>query len=100
MREKAVVAAVAGAVAKKGGKLESSAEARQVVLERVPAARLGRVLHVGPYATEPESFARMDEALAAAGLRRSRPHLEVYLSDPRRTKPEKLRTVLFGELEA
>jgi hypothetical protein len=100
VREKEVAAVVAAAVAKKGGKLEGSAEARQVVLERVPAARLGRVLHVGPYATEPESFARMDEAVAAAGLRRSRPHLEVYLSDPRRTKPEKLRTVLLGELEA
>lgn len=100
VREKEVAAVVAAAVAKKGGKLEGSAEARRVVLERVPAARLGRVLHVGPYATEPESFARMDEAVAAAGLWRSRPHLEVYLSDPRRTKPEKLRTVLLGELEA
>ena len=25
------------------------------------------------------------------------PHLEIYLSDPRRTKPEKLRTVLLLE---
>jgi hypothetical protein len=34
------------------------------------------------------------------GLRRARPHVEVYLSDPRRSKPERLKTVLLGEIEA
>lgn len=94
-----VAAVVRAAVTKKGGKLEGSEEARRVVLERIPAARVGRILHVGPYATEPASFARMEEALTAAGRRRARPHVEVYLSDPRRSKPEKLRTVLLGEIE-
>jgi hypothetical protein len=94
------VAAVAKAArARKGGKLFGSAEVLRVFLERIPAARLGRILHVGPYADEPASFARMDAAVAAAGLRRARPHVEVYLSDPRRTTPAKLRTVLLGELE-
>jgi hypothetical protein len=94
-----VAAIVRAAVGKKGGKLEGSEEARRVALERIPAARVGRILHVGPYAAEKASFARMEEALAAAGLRRARPHVEVYLSDPRRTKPEKLKTVLLGEIE-
>jgi hypothetical protein len=94
-----VAAVVRAAVAKKGGKLEASAEALRVALERIPAARAGRILHVGPYATEPASFARMGEALAAAGLRRAHPHVEVYLSDPRRSKPEKLKTVLLGDVE-
>ena len=95
-----VAAVVRAAVAKKGGKLEGSEEARRVALERIPATRAGRILHVGPYATEPESFARMGEALAAAGLRRARPHVEIYLSDPRRSKPEALKTVLLGEVES
>jgi hypothetical protein len=95
-----VAAVVRAAVAKKGGKLEGSEEARRVALERVPATRAGRVLHVGPYATEPESFARMGEALTAAGLRRARPHVEIYLSDPRRSKAEALKTVLLGEVES
>jgi len=94
-----VAAVVRAAVAKKGGKLEASAEALRVALERIPAARAGRILHVGPYATEPASFARMGEALAAARLRRAHPHVEVYLSDPRRAKPEKLKTVLLGDIE-
>jgi hypothetical protein len=95
-----VAGVVRAAVAKRGGKLEGSEEARRVVLERIPGARVGRVLHVGPYADEPASFARMEAVLAAAGLRRARPHVEVYLSDPRRTKPEKLRTVLLGEVDS
>ena len=37
---------------------------------------------------------------AAAGLRRARSHVEVYLSNPRRTKPEKLKTVLLGRIES
>jgi hypothetical protein len=95
-----VAAVVRAAVTKKGGKLEGSDEATRVALERIPVTRMGRVLHVGPYANELASFARMEETLAAAGLRRARPHVEVYLSDPRRTKPERLKTVLLGEIES
>jgi hypothetical protein len=86
------------ATSRKGGKLEGSAEAPRVRVERIPAARLGRILHVGPYADEPRSFARLDAAIAAAGLEPARPHLEIYLSDPRRTAAGRLRTVLLREL--
>lgn len=93
-----LAAVVRAAVARKGGKLEGSEEARRVFVERVPRATLGRILHVGPYAEEPRSFARVDAALSAAALRPARSHLEVYLSDPRRTVPGRLRTVLLREL--
>lgn len=89
---------VRAATSKKGGKLEGSEEARRLFVERIPPARLGRILHVGPYAEEPRSFARVDATLASAMLRPARSHLEVYLSDPRRTAPAKLRTVLLREL--
>lgn len=88
---------IQAATMKKGGKLEGSAEARRVALERIPAQAMGRVLHVGPYADEPRSFAKIEAAIAAAGRRAGLPHLEVYLSDPRRTKPAKLKTVLLLE---
>jgi len=89
---------VRAATSKKGGKLEGSAEAGRLFVERIAPARLGRILHVGPYADEPRSFARVDGLLATAGLRPARSHLEVYLSDPRRTPPARLRTVLLREL--
>jgi hypothetical protein len=61
---------------------------------------MGAFLHVGPYADEPQSFARIDAAIEAAGLRPARSHLELYLSDPRRTAPARLRTVLLREVIA
>jgi hypothetical protein len=89
---------IQAATMKEGGKLEGSAEARRVAVERVPARTMGRVLHVGPYADEPRSFAKIEAALAAGGRRAALAHLEIYLSDPRRTRPEKLRTGLLLEL--
>lgn len=92
-------AVVEAATTRKGGRLEGSEEARRVALERIPTARVARILHVGPYADEPASFARVDQAIREAGLRRARPHVEIYLSDPRRTRPEKLRTILLAAIE-
>ncbi len=91
---------VRAAVSRKGGKLEGSEEARRVFLETIPAATLGRVLHVGPYPDEARSFARLDAAVRTAGREPARAHLEIYLSDPRRTAPAKLRTALLRELRS
>ncbi len=63
-----------------------------------------QLLHLGPYDTEPLSLEKMDRFLYEhhylidishpddAG--RIRRHHEIYLSDPRRSKPDKLKTIL------
>jgi hypothetical protein len=56
--------------------------------------RCAQILHVGPYADEGRSLVRLHEGMAAAGYRPRGRHHEVYLGDPRRTLPEKLRTIL------
>jgi hypothetical protein len=54
-----------------------------------------QVLHVGPYDDETPLLATLhDEYLPAHDLTEAGHHHEVYLSDPRRTGPAKLRTVL------
>lgn len=54
-----------------------------------------QMLHTGPYDTEPASFARMEAYCREQGLRRlSLTHREIYISDARKTAPDKLRTVL------
>jgi len=54
-----------------------------------------QILHRGPYDAEPAAFARMEACLAEEGYSRlSKDHREIYLSDPRRTAPEKLKTIL------
>jgi hypothetical protein len=59
-----------------------------------------QMLHVGSYDTEPESFAKMEEFCVENKLvRESKTHREIYLSDARRTEPEKLNTVLRFKVE-
>lgn len=53
------------------------------------------MLHVGPFDDEPGSFEKMRQFCAANGYgRNSMLHREIYLSDPRKTAPDKLKTVL------
>ena len=69
-------------------------------LEAIPAQRLGRILHLGPYADEPASFDQIATVLDRAKLAAAPTHIEVYLNDPSRTKPAALKTVLLRELAA
>ena len=52
-------------------------------------------LHVGSYDSEPETFAKMEEFTIEEGYNRLyKSHIEVYLSDPRKSDPTKLKTTL------
>lgn len=57
-----------------------------------------QIMHIGSYDAEPASVAQMDAYLAQNGyendLTASRLHHEIYLSDPRKTAPEKQKTVI------
>lgn len=54
-----------------------------------------QTLHVGPYDDEGPVLRRMhEELIPAAGLRMTGRHHEIYLSDPRRVAPARLRTIL------
>ena len=57
-----------------------------------------QIMHIGPYDTEPESVARMHAWAESQGyvvdLSDERRHHEIYLGDPRRTAPDKLKTVV------
>jgi hypothetical protein len=66
----------------------------RVRLESFSEGRSVQMLHIGPYATEPETVAVMREYTQKAGLRFRGRHHEIYLSDPRRVPEERLRTVL------
>ncbi len=57
-----------------------------------------QAMHIGPYDSEPATLARMDSFAQAQGYLRDfgdgRRHHEIYLSDPRKSAQEKLKTVL------
>ena len=67
---------------------------KEVKLEQLAEGRCVQVLHTGPYSDEEKTIAAMDEFAAAQGLTRHGRHHELYISDPRRVAPERLRTIL------
>lgn len=58
-----------------------------------------QLLHVGPYSEEGPSVERLHEFIADQGYRPVGKHHEIYLGDPRRAAPSKLRTVLRQPVE-
>jgi hypothetical protein len=53
-----------------------------------------QMLHVGPFSTEPESLKIIGEFISQNKLIHNGEHHEIYLSDFRKTPPEKLKTIL------
>ncbi|MEY6567724.1 GyrI-like domain-containing protein [Streptomyces sp. PGLac3x] len=83
-------AGLARAVAKK-----APAAAGRVRFEEFHEGPSVQILHVGPYDEEGPTLARLhEEYLPDHGLRPRGTHHEIYLSDPRRTDPARLRTIL------
>ncbi|MEV0059321.1 GyrI-like domain-containing protein [Nocardia sp. NPDC050718] len=65
-----------------------------VGFEQLTEGEAIQVLHVGPFADEPATLARMDAYMAEHDLTMNGLHHEIYLSDLRRTAPEATRTIL------
>ena len=73
---------------------------KKVKFETIEEGECVQMLHVGSYDSEPESFTLMDEfAEKLNKTRKSNKHREIYLSDARKTAPEKLKTVLRYQIE-
>ncbi len=53
-----------------------------------------QTLHIGPYSDEAPKIAAMMAFIHDQGYRPRGKHHEIYMSDPRRTSPEKLKTIL------
>jgi hypothetical protein len=53
-----------------------------------------QIMYFGPYADEGPTIARLHQFIEESGYVRFGKHHEIYLGDPRRTAPEKLRTVI------
>lgn len=64
-------------------------------VEMLEEGRAAQVLHIGPYDAEGPVLEKLHRTFVPAHrLTMAGRHHEIYLSDPRRTAPEKLRTIL------
>ncbi|PLX17044.1 MAG: hypothetical protein C0599_14300 [Salinivirgaceae bacterium] len=67
----------------------------EVNFEAISEGKCIQMLHCGSYDDELESFAQMEQFAKDNGLeRKHKSHREIYLTDARKTAPEKLKTVL------
>ncbi|NLE90250.1 MAG: transcriptional regulator [Dehalococcoidales bacterium] len=86
--------AAKAALAKKKPNLEIS----KAKLETITEGLCVQVMHIGSYDDEPATIAALDRFAVENGyvidINDTRRHHEIYISDPRKTAPEKLKTVL------
>jgi hypothetical protein len=74
--------------------MPAARELRLITFEEGAAAQ---VLHVGPYATEAPTIVRLHQFIRKQGFAfdgHRHKHHEIYLGDPRRSAPERLRTII------
>ncbi|MFI4984538.1 MAG: GyrI-like domain-containing protein [Solirubrobacterales bacterium] len=91
------VFAQAQATAKKKKSLDAIGRMR---LEHFAEGLAAQVLHIGPYAAEGPTIQRLHAFIAEQGYERAGKHHEVYLGDPRRAAPEKMKTIVRQPIAA
>jgi len=68
---------------------------QSIQLEEMTEGLTVQCMHIGSYDDEPATFLKMQTYCDEHGLYRTeKQHREIYISDPRKTDPEKLKTVL------
>lgn len=67
-------------------------------LEKFTEGLCGQITHIGPYDGEPPTIAALEHYIEENGYRTEmsgmRRHHEIYLGDPRKVAPEKLKTII------
>ena len=66
----------------------------KVSLEAIEEGRSAQITHVGPWNAEAENIEKVKAFIFNKGGIPNGKHHEIYMSDPRRVSPEKLKTVI------
>jgi len=71
----------------------------EVKLVRLEEGLCAQMMHVGPYDNVCQTITALHELAAAKGCAFAGAHHEIYLNDPRRMPPEKLKTIVRQPLK-
>jgi hypothetical protein len=66
----------------------------RVMLDTFEEGRSVQIMHVGPYTDEMPNVMKLTDYMAEHGLVSNGLHHEIYLGDPKRMAPDKLKTIL------
>ncbi len=103
MQPQWITAAMVESAKKAAAKKKPLAALPQLRFELYEEGLAVQIMHIGPYDAEGPVIASMHDFICNEGAEPCGKHHEIYLSDPRRTAPEKLKTVLrqpFRALES
>ena len=89
-----VTTAQVKAVLKDLNQKKATEDYSKVRLERLAEGKCVQTLHVGPYSAEETTIQRMSEFARANGYELAGKHHEIYMNDPKRVPPERLKTIL------
>ncbi len=67
---------------------------QNISFEKLAEGKCVQIMHIGPYSSEPETIKTLMVFMAENGLSVNGLHHEIYLSDPRKTEPFKLKTLI------
>jgi len=73
---------------------KNPAALERVRLETLYEGAAAQILYAGPFSDEGPTIQRIHDFIHAAGRELHGKHHEIYLSDPRRTAPEMLKTII------
>ena len=68
--------------------------ATDVEFYEMEEGKVVQMLHVGPFSNEPETLKQIQKFMMVHQLKKNGLHHEIYLSDFRKTEPNKLKTIL------
>jgi hypothetical protein len=75
-------------------KKKNPAAAPKIRFESFHEGLSAQIMYIGPFADEGPTIQRLHEFIQGSGHQLRGKHHEIYRSDPRRTTPEKLKTVI------
>ncbi|MNK93142.1 Bacterial transcription activator, effector binding domain [compost metagenome] len=73
---------------------KQNALAKTIEFFEMEEGKVIQILHIGPFETEPQTLKKIQEFSTENNLLQNGLHHEIYLSDFRKTAPEKLKTIL------
>ncbi len=68
--------------------------AKDVRFEFFDEGLCAQIMHIGPYSEEEPTIAKLHQVILANEYKLTGKHHEVYLGDPRKSKPDKLKTII------
>jgi hypothetical protein len=67
---------------------------KEIEFEKIMEGKCVQIMHIGPYSAESETIKKMEIFMKENNLVKNGFHHEIYLSDPRKVAPEKMKTIL------